>query len=60
MAVSKDKKRLVVTLEASFAAALEAAAKRENRSISNYLETILRKYQAEITGKETAAKKRKK
>lgn len=60
MAVSKEKRRLVVTVDAAFAGQLEEAAKKENRSISNFLETILRKHQAEIMpGKEKKGKGKK-
>ena len=42
--IGKDKKRLVITLDKKRAAEIERAAMEANRSVSNYLETIILKH----------------
>lgn len=41
MAISDDKTRVIVTMTKKFKAELEQEAKRENRSLSNYIVHIL-------------------
>ena len=44
MTISKGKKRLVITMEKERAAEIEQAAREANRTISNYLETVILKH----------------
>lgn len=44
MAVSKDKARTMITMDANMKIQLETQAKQENRSLSNLIETILKEY----------------
>lgn len=41
MAVSKDNKRILITLPREICEKIEKKAKSENRSLSNYLATII-------------------
>ena len=41
MTISKGKKRVMVTLEIELVELLQKNAETENRSLSNYIETIL-------------------
>ena len=42
--IGKDKKRVVVTVSKETAADIERAAMEENRSVSNYLETLIKRH----------------
>ena len=42
--IGPDKKRVVVTVSKETAADIERAAIAQNRSVSNYLETILKRH----------------
>lgn len=44
MTISKGKKRVMVTLEIELVELLQKNAEEENRSLSNYIETILKKF----------------
>ena len=43
MAISSDKVRILVTLPLELKEKLEIVAKRENRSVSNYVYTLIQK-----------------
>ena len=42
--IGPDKKRVVVTVSKETAADIEKTAMEQNRSVSNYLETILKRH----------------
>lgn len=42
MAVKEDKVRVMITFQKEFKQVLERAADAENRSLSNYLETMIK------------------
>jgi len=46
MAISKDKTRTMITLEKTVKEQLEKEAKKQNRSLNNLMETILKDHLA--------------
>lgn len=44
MTVSKDKVRVMITLDKDFKDLLSEKADQENRSLSNYIETLLKSF----------------
>ncbi|MDQ6599240.1 DNA-binding protein [Bacillus salipaludis] len=44
MAISGDKKRIVVTIEKDLEPKLRALAEKDNRNLSNYIATLLERH----------------
>lgn len=51
MAVGNDKVRVLVTLEKTDKEKLETLAKKDNRNLSNYINTILKKHMENLEKK---------
>lgn len=56
MAVGNDKVRVLVTLEKSDKEKLEKLAKKDNRNLSNYINTVLKKHMIELESKKVLKK----
>lgn len=51
MAVGSDKVRVLVTLEKTDKEKLETLAKNDNRNLSNYINTVLKKHMDDLGSK---------
>lgn len=48
MAIGKDKSRMIITLDKEDHEKIKVLAKQENRSVSNYMQVLLKRHIEEI------------